>query len=132
VDVPNGRGGQRLADVSATTLVAFMFPGRPVVCPRPARVAAVTAAPQLSVVSVERCAVEPADLEVTEHRAYALVDVAGIGLAAAFTDIQDVEVLVHELVDGGFCPRVSTFVHLVEQPRSDLLCLGFGFGTRWN
>jgi hypothetical protein len=77
-------------------------------------------------VGVERLAVQLADGKVADERADVRPDDLLVAAPRCLLDVEELEVAVHQLVDGGLRARAALLVDLVDQASADLLRLGGG------
>jgi ABC-type branched-subunit amino acid transport system substrate-binding protein len=75
--------------------------------------AVVTAAAELGVQTVDRLALNPADLEPADRRPHVLLNLADVAGASLTFHIEDIEPPVEQLADRGFGARAAALVHLV-------------------
>jgi hypothetical protein len=117
VDLPDRRGGHRLADVLAAQVVAPLVARRPVLDEPPA-IAPHRARPQLQVERFDRLGLQPAQRQLTEHGADVVADVALAGDARRRLDVEDRHVAIEHLPGGRPRTRVPALVDLREEARA--------------
>lgn len=72
---------------------------------------------------VERLAVQLADGEVTQEWSDVRSDDVLVAAPGRLLDVEELEVAIHQLVDGGLCTRTALLIDLIDQASADLLRL---------
>src|SRR5690606_24344651 len=122
VNLPDRRSGERPADVRPTAAIADVLLGGSVVYRGPPTAVSATCA-QLRVERVQDLTVDLANAERSQQGPDVVLDVALVAAEGGPVNVEQLEVPVHELVDGGPSARVAALVDLRQQPRPRLLGL---------
>jgi len=81
-----------------------------------ASVAVLATAPKHGLECIDRLTGQRRDRQAAEQWAYVQADRCVVSDAGGDLDIQDLEVAIHELVDGGACARVALLVTCPMRP----------------
>jgi len=95
--------------------IAVVTLSRPMLDPHPPAVAVVPAAAEFGIERFEGFGIDLTDLHGAEHRSNVLADIALVSAPGVSSDIQEGEIPLQKLIDGGRGPGVSLLVDLVEQ-----------------
>lgn len=129
VDVANGRGAERAADMRAPApAVTFVLARGPVV--RPSLFAVRPASAQLCVERVEDVGIDLAHFDVAKELRDVVADVASVVRQSLWGTVELVEIARQQLVDGGRRSWVPALCNVVDEPVTYPLGLPPGPGTR--
>jgi len=89
-------------------------------------VAVVPTPSELGVERLQDLSIDPAHLHGAENRSDVLTDVTLVAGLCVRSNIEQLEVPIEELIDGGRSPRVSLLVNLIEQADQCPLSISLG------